>query len=53
MMKKSNRKIGNFQNRLILNALENCFLPLFCKLVVAEVSKWKSYSNPRYAKFKI
>ena len=46
-MDKKKRKITNFQNRLILNALENCSLPLFCKLIVAEVSKWRSYSNPR------
>ena len=48
-MKRQNRRIGNFQNRLILNALESCSLPLFCKLVVAEVVKWKSYTNPRYS----
>ena len=46
-MKKKNRKITNYQNRLILNVLESCSLPLFCKLVVAEVSKWRSFTHPR------
>ena len=46
LLKKSSRKLGNFQNRLVLNALENCSLPLFCKLIFAEVSRWRSFTNP-------
>ena len=47
LMEARGRRINNFQNRLILNALEHCSLPLFCKLIVAEVTKWRSYANPR------
>ena len=47
LMKKNNRSISNYHNRLVLNALENCSLPIFCKLVFAEISRWKSYTNPK------
>ena len=45
-MSKKNRKLGNYQKRIVLNALEHCSLPLFCKLIFAEVSRWRSFSNP-------
>ena len=45
-MKKKNRKLGNFQKRIVLNSLEHSSLPLFCKLIFAEVSRWRSFSSP-------
>ena len=47
LMRQQNRKLGNFQKRLVLNSLEHCSLPLFCKLIFAEVSRWRSFSSPR------
>ena len=35
-----------FQWRVVLNALDNCTLPLFVTLIFAEIQKWKSYSSP-------
>ena len=31
------RRLGNFHTRVVLNALEQCRLPLFCRLVAGEV----------------
>ena len=31
------RTINNYHNRLVLNALENCSLPIFCHLVFTEI----------------
>ena len=45
-MSKKKRKLGNFQKRLVLNSLEHSSLPLFCKLIFAEVWRWRSFSSP-------
>ena len=45
-MRKKNRKLGNFQKRIVLNSLEHSSLPLFCNLIFAEVSRWRSFSSP-------
>ena len=37
MMKLEGRTINNYHNRLVLNALENCSLPIFCHLVFTEI----------------
>ena len=37
LMKLQDRTINNYHNRLVLNALENCSLPIFCRLVFTEI----------------
>lgn len=44
MLKSSNRTLTGPQRRQVEKALEHCTLPIFVKLVFAEVSTWKSYS---------
>ena len=46
-MRKAGRDLNNYQWRAVANAVSKCSLPIFCKLVFAEVCNWKSYSNPR------
>eukprot|EP00094_Tigriopus_californicus_P008486 TCALIF_08178-PA protein Name:"Similar to KIAA1239 Leucine-rich repeat and WD repeat-containing protein KIAA1239 (Homo sapiens)" AED:0.19 eAED:0.24 QI:10/0.13/0.1/0.83/0.62/0.73/30/118/1888 len=38
-----NRKLNNFQWRVVMNALHICSLPLFLYLCFLEVKNWKSY----------
>jgi hypothetical protein len=45
-MKNAGRDLNNYQWRVVANAMAECSLPLYCKLVFAEISRWKSYSNP-------
>jgi hypothetical protein len=41
-----NRDVNNYQWRVVCNALSDCSLPIFVKLVFAEICRWKSYSKP-------
>ena len=45
-MEKAGRDLNNYQWRVVANAMAKCSLPLFCRLVFAEICRWKSYSNP-------
>merc|ERR1711971_1291534 len=45
-MDSAGRSLNNFQWRVVANALDQCTLPIFCKLVFQEVCRWKSYSAP-------
>jgi len=45
-MASAGRSLNNFQWRVVANALDQCTLPIFCKLVFQEVCRWKSYSAP-------
>ena len=47
LLKLEGRTVNNYHNRLLLNALESCSLPIFCMLVFAEVSRWRSYTSPQ------
>ncbi|ODM92054.1 NACHT and WD repeat domain-containing protein 2, partial [Orchesella cincta] len=40
------RDVTNYQWRVVCNALAECSLPIFVKLVFAETCRWKSYSKP-------
>ena len=42
-LKKSGRTLTNYQLRVLSNAFGTCSVPLFCKLLYAEASKWRSY----------
>lgn len=42
----ANRDVTNYQWRVVCNALAECSLPIFVKLVFAETCRWKSYSKP-------
>ena len=42
LLKLAGRTVSNYHNRLVLNALERCSLPIFCVLVFAEIR----YSPP-------
>jgi hypothetical protein len=42
-----NRDVNNYQWRVVCNALAECSLPIFVKLVFAEICRWKSYSKPQ------
>ena len=46
-MDSSGRDLNNFQWRVVANALSQCSLPIFCKLVFAEICRWKSYTKPQ------
>lgn len=46
-MKKACRDLTNYQWRLVSNAIEKCSLPIFVKLVFAEVCRWRSYTKPQ------
>ncbi|GAB6024674.1 hypothetical protein CHUAL_009808 [Chamberlinius hualienensis] len=43
----SHRNLNNYQWRLVQNAINKCTLPIFVKLVFAEICRWKSYSRPQ------
>ena len=45
-MESAGRDLNNYQWRVVANAISKCSLPIFCKLVFAEICRWKSYSNP-------
>ena len=45
-MKEAGRFLNNYQWRVVANALDHCTLPIFCRLVLIEVCRWKSYSVP-------
>ena len=45
-MQSAGRYLNNFQWRVVANALDHCTLPIFCKLVLIEVCRWKSYTAP-------
>ena len=46
-MESAGRDLNNYQWRVVANAVAKCSLPIFCKLVFAEICRWKSYSKPQ------
>ena len=46
-METAGRDLNNYQWRVVANAVSQCSLPIFCKLVFAEICRWKSYSKPQ------
>lgn len=42
-MKLENKKLTNYQWRVLLNATAVCSSPLFCKIAFTEILKWRSY----------
>jgi len=44
-MQSAGRDLSNYQWRVVANAVAQCSLPIFCKLVFAEICRWKSYSK--------
>ena len=46
-MEADGRDLNNYQWRVVANAVAKCSLPIFCKLVFAEICRWKSYSKPQ------
>lgn len=46
-MKSACRDLNNFQWRLVANAIAKCSLPIFVKLVFAEICRWRSYTRPQ------
>lgn len=49
-MKTACRDLNNYQWRLVANAIGACSLPIFVKLVFAEVCRWRSYTRPQDTK---
>ena len=45
-MESAGRDLNNYQWRVVANATSTCSQPIYCKLVFAEICRWKSYSNP-------
>ncbi|XP_012269999.1 NACHT and WD repeat domain-containing protein 2 [Orussus abietinus] len=45
-MKTARRDLNNYQWRLVANAIAKCSLPIFVKLVFAEICRWRSYTKP-------
>ncbi|KAM0725564.1 NACHT and WD repeat domain-containing protein 2 [Formica fusca] len=45
-MKTAKRDLNNYQWRLVANAISKCSLPIFVKLVFAEICRWRSYTKP-------
>jgi hypothetical protein len=41
------RDLTNYQWRLVCNAVGQCSLPIFVKLVFAEICRWRSYTKPQ------
>ncbi|PSN30262.1 hypothetical protein C0J52_18638 [Blattella germanica] len=41
------RDLNNYQWRLVSNAIGQCSLPIFVKLVFAEICRWRSYTKPQ------
>ncbi|KAF9823507.1 hypothetical protein SFRURICE_011360 [Spodoptera frugiperda] len=46
-MASAARDLTNYQWRLVSNAIASCSLPIFVKLVFAEVCRWRSYTKPQ------
>ncbi|GBP66179.1 NACHT domain- and WD repeat-containing protein 1 [Eumeta japonica] len=46
-MSAAARDLTNYQWRLVSNAIGKCSLPIFVKLVFAEVCRWRSYTKPQ------
>lgn len=46
-MKTACRDLNNYQWRLVANAISKCSLPIFVKLVFAEICRWRSYTKPQ------
>ncbi|XP_069163973.1 NACHT and WD repeat domain-containing protein 2 [Procambarus clarkii] len=46
-MNTAKRDLNNYQWRVVSNAISRCSLPIFVKLVFAEICRWKSYSKPQ------
>ncbi|XP_046671615.1 NACHT and WD repeat domain-containing protein 2 [Homalodisca vitripennis] len=46
-MKTACRDLTNYQFRLVANAIGQCSLPIFVKLVFAEICRWRSYTKPQ------
>ncbi|KAJ0171169.1 hypothetical protein K1T71_013368 [Dendrolimus kikuchii] len=46
-MASAARDLSNYQWRLVSNAIGQCSLPIFVKLVFAEVCRWRSYTKPQ------
>lgn len=44
-MGRACRDLTNYQWRLVSNAIEKCSLPIFVKLVFAEICRWRSYTK--------
>ncbi|KAK9887312.1 hypothetical protein WA026_021621 [Henosepilachna vigintioctopunctata] len=44
-MRTSCRDLTNYQWRLVSNAIDKCSLPIFVKLVFAEICRWRSYTK--------
>ena len=42
-LKQSGRTLTNYQFRVLLNAFGKCSEPIFCQLLYAEASKWRSF----------
>ena len=42
-MKMTNKKLTNYQWRVVLNASSKCSSPLFCSIAFTEFSRWRSY----------
>ena len=40
------RNLNNYQWRVVNNAISQCSLPIFVKLVYGEICRWYSYSKP-------
>ncbi|KAK0175700.1 hypothetical protein PV327_009429 [Microctonus hyperodae] len=45
-MNTAHRDLNNYQWRLVANAISKCSLPIFVKLVFAEICRWRSYTKP-------
>ena len=46
-METGGRDLNNYQWRVVANAVQKCSLPIYVKLVFAEICRWKSYSKPQ------
>ncbi|XP_063218680.1 NACHT and WD repeat domain-containing protein 2 [Bacillus rossius redtenbacheri] len=46
-MQTAHRDLSNYQWRLVSNAISKCSLPIFVKLVFAEICRWRSYTKPQ------
>ncbi|KAL0271659.1 UNVERIFIED_CONTAM: hypothetical protein PYX00_008681 [Menopon gallinae] len=46
-MSDAHRDLSNYQWRLVANAISSCSLPIFVKLVFAEICRWRSYTKPQ------
>ena len=45
LLRKKNKKLTNYQLRVLQNVFSTCSTPLFCKLAFMESIKWRSYFN--------